>query len=272
MNPQTKTRIDARAWTTSTAQPITATGTNKGYCRFIFASCGLWDCATPNTVSVTASEMAPISKSFGCKNLANKFGSIIQFNTVHFTLTVKEHCLIWAVMGLLYFVRWFPWHTHSHWLIAVMIAWDITFKPPAAGFEEEISNFEMKSNWDNFSVALTQNLLNTCYERHLTEGAKISFLPSNKANFLEIKVYKKNIHFVGNEVYSRICAHLLFTFLFKLKWRRILDHTLLFNSPKLAPVCTRLSQHKKCLFFFNCISLRVIPVNLPNHKENNDDS
>jgi len=75
-NPQRKTRIDARAWTTSTAEPKTATGTNKGYCRFIFASCGLWDCATPNTVRVTATEMVPIRKSFGCKNLAKKIGSI----------------------------------------------------------------------------------------------------------------------------------------------------------------------------------------------------
>ena len=75
-NPQRKTRIDARAWTTSTAEPKTATGTNKGYCRFIFASCGVWDCTTPNTVRVTATEMVPIRKSFGCKNLAKKIGSI----------------------------------------------------------------------------------------------------------------------------------------------------------------------------------------------------
>ena len=75
-NPQRKTRIDARAWTTSTAEPKTATGTNKGYCRFIFASCGVWDCTTANTVRVTATEMVPIRKSFGCKNLAKKIGSI----------------------------------------------------------------------------------------------------------------------------------------------------------------------------------------------------
>ena len=156
MNPQRKTRIDARARTTSTAEPKTATGTNKGYCRFIFASCGWWDCATPNTVRVTATEMVPIRKSFGCKNLAKKIG---------------------LGLGL-------RWHTHSDWLIAVMFARDIIRKPPPAGIEEEISNsisFEMKS--DNLSAALTQDLLNTCYQRHFTGGIKVPLLPLKYGEF-----------------------------------------------------------------------------------------
>lgn len=104
-----------------------------------------------------------------------------QLNTVHFTLMLKEHCLIRAAMGLFCFIRW---HTHSDWLIAVMFARDIIFKPPPAGFEEEISNsisFEMKS--DNLSAALTQALLNTCYQRHLTGGTKVPLLPLKYGEF-----------------------------------------------------------------------------------------